>query len=280
MMVVPPDLDAVQAALRRETGRLTALLTADADLAAPVPGLAWNAGQVVAHLCVVYRAFGDAMRGETLAPGPETATDEHDLAAFVADLNNRVVEQVSFAGPREAAETLAYAAGDLLSAFEPGLDPLADRPTPWYGPGLTRTVGTLAALTVSESLVHGYDLASALRTTRHLDRRSAAAIAPTVMSEMLPLLVDRRAARAAAVAFEVRVRGGRPFVLRVANGIARAERADGQDVDCVLSLSADSALLVGFRRQPLWRAVAGGSIVAYGRRPWLGLRFPALFRSA
>ncbi|WP_412735216.1 hypothetical protein [Krasilnikovia sp. MM14-A1259] len=38
------------------------------------------------------------------------------------------------------------------------------------------------------------------------------------------------------------------------------------------------ALLVGFRRRPLWRAIASGGVFAHGRRPWLSMRFPTLFR--
>jgi uncharacterized protein (TIGR03083 family) len=279
MMVVPPDLEQVSAALGRETRRLVGLLGADVDLATAVPGLTWSVGQVAAHLCVVYRAFAGAIRGETL-PSAEEPVEDLDLPAYLAALNNLVVEQVAFAGPAEAAETLADAAAELLSAIGPGADPLDPRPTPWYGPGMTRTVGTLAALTVSESLVHGYDLASALGRRRRLDPRSAVAVAPTVLSEMLPLLLDRRAARDLTVAFEVRVRGARPFVLCVAGGAAWAEHTGGRGVDCAMSLTASDALLVGFRRRPLWRAVASASALAYGRRPWLALRFPTLFHSA
>jgi len=38
------------------------------------------------------------------------------------------------------------------------------------------------------------------------------------------------------------------------------------------------ALLVAFHRRELWRAIASGGALAYGRRPWLGLRFHTLFR--
>jgi hypothetical protein len=142
-------------------------------------------------------------------------------------------------------------------------------------PGL---VATLAALGVSESVVHGYDLAGALRTRPWLDERSAAAAAPTVMSAMLPLLVDPAGARGFTGSFEVRIRRSPRFVLRLDAGQARTAPAGGHKVDCVLSLSGCDALLVGFRRRKLWQAIAGGGALAHGRRPWLGLRFATLFR--
>jgi hypothetical protein len=125
--------------------------------------------------------------------------------------------------------------------------------------------------------VHGYDLAGALRTRPWLDERSAAAAAPTVMSEMLPLLVDPVGARGFTGSFEVRVRRAPRFVLRLDAGRAWAGPVDGRAVDCVLSLSGCDALLVGFRRRGVWRAMASGGALASGRRPWLGLRFHTLF---
>jgi len=165
-----------------------------------------------------------------------------------------------------------------VGALDTGPDLGAERPTPWYGVGVTRTVATLAALSVSESVVHGYDLAGAFRTRPWLDERSAAAAAAIVMSEMLPLLVDPAGARGFTGSFEVRIRRAPRFVLRVDAGEARAEPAGGRGVDCVLSLSGCDALLVGFRRRRLWRAIASGGALALGRRPWLGLRFNQLFR--
>ena len=66
-------------------------------------------------------------------------------------------------------------------------------------------------------------------------------------------------------------------MLRLAAGQAETAPADGHEVDCVLSLTGRDALLVGFRRRALWRTMATG-VLAYGRRPWLGLRFNTLFR--
>jgi hypothetical protein len=97
------------------------------------------------------------------------------------------------------------------------------------------------------------------------------------MSEMLPRVLDQHAASGFTGSFEVRVRGGQRFVLRIADGKAWSELAKRQHVDCVLSLSAYPALLLGYNRVPLWRVIASGQAWASGRRPWLGLRFSRLF---
>ncbi|GLW27743.1 maleylpyruvate isomerase N-terminal domain-containing protein [Actinoplanes regularis] len=277
-MIVEPDRDALRAALDRESRRLVDQVRS-ARLDTPVPGLDWNIGQLVAHLGVVYRAFALAVRGEDLTPDivANLGTGE-TLPEVVASTNARALAVVTFAEPGEAAGTLRECADELLAALDTDPDLQAARPTPWYGTGMTRTVGTLAALSVSESVVHGYDLAKALRTRPWLDERSAAAAAPVVMSEMLPLLVDPAGARGFAGSFEVRIRRAPRFVLRLDDVQARVVAADGGEVDCVLSLSACDALLVGFRRRKLWQAMASGGAFAFGRKPWLGLRFNTLFQ--
>lgn len=278
-MIIEPDRDALRAALDRESSRLVDRLRSSVHLDARAPGLDWTAGQVTAHLCVVYRAFALAVRGEeysqeiiaNLGVG-ETLRD------VVSSTNARALAVVSFAGPREAADGLRECADELLAALDTGPDLLAARPTPWYGTDVTRTVGALAALSVSESVVHGYDLAGALGTRPWLDERSAAAAAPIVMSEMLPLLVDPVGARGFTGSFEIRVRRAPRFVLRVDDGRAEAGPVDGREADCVLSLSGCDALLVGFRRRKLWQSMVTGGAFAFGRHPWLGLRFHTLFR--
>lgn len=278
-MIVEPDREALRAALGRESRRLVDRVRSSGHLDSPAPGLEWTAGQLVAHLCVVYRAFALAVRGDDY--GPDITANlgtGSTLPEVVASTNARALATVSFPGPREAADGLRQCADELLAALDIGPDFRAARPTPWYGTGVTRTVATLAALSVSESVVHGYDLAAALRTRPWLDERSAAAAAPTVMSEMLPLLVDPAGARGFTGSFEVRIRRAPRFVIRLDAGQADTVPADGREVDCVLSLSGCDALLVGFRRRGLWRAIASGGALSFGRRPWLGLRFPTLFR--
>ncbi|GAB1640587.1 hypothetical protein KRMM14A1259_10100 [Krasilnikovia sp. MM14-A1259] len=228
-VIVEPDRDAVRAALDRESRRLIDHVRSSAHLDTPAPGLDWTAGQLVAHLCVVYRAFALAVRGDDYGEDITAHLGTgHTLPEVVASTNARALSVVSFPGPREAADGLRECADELLAALDTGPDLRAARPTPWYGTGVTRTVGTLAALSVSESVVHGYDLAGALRARPWLDERSAASAAPTVMSEMLPLLVDPARARGFTGSFEVRIRRAPRFVLQLDAGQARTVPAGGR----------------------------------------------------
>jgi mycothiol maleylpyruvate isomerase-like protein len=278
MMTVVPDLPAVRDAFETESGRVAQRVRAARQLTTPIPRLAWTVGQLVAHLCVVYQSFAATMRGEFAATALDGVVQpDRTLPETIAAANAFAVGLVDFADPSEAADALHRAAADLVSVLGESPDPLLPCPAPWYGPGRTRTVGTLASLAVSETLVHGYDLARATSSKALPSAASAALVAPTVMSEMLPLLLDIERAGGFRGSFEIRVRGGAAFVLRIDAGTVRTAPVEGQEVDCVVSLNACSALMIGYARESVAHALLTGGTFAFGRRPWLGLQMRGLF---
>ena len=285
MTSVEPNGGAVRQALEHASERAAGLVREGAPLDGPVPGLEWTKAQLVAHLWAICEAFATTLRGEDFVErfGTEfvgSYGSGSTLREAVAGLNAKVVQFASFPSPAAAADALTSGAAGLLAAFDTHRDLRAPRPAPWYGPDETLPVGNMLALAVSEFLVHGHDLARAVGADLRpsaATAASAAAVAAAVMSEMLPRVLDERRASGFTGSFEVRVRGGERFVLRIADGRAWSEAADSQPVDCVLSLSAYHALLMGYDRVPAWRAIASGKAWAFGRRPWLGLRFDHLF---
>jgi uncharacterized protein (TIGR03083 family) len=285
MTSVEPDGRAVRQALEQASKRAAGLVRDGTPLDGPVAGLEWTKAQLVGHLCAICEAFAATLRGEDFAErfGQEFVGSYGSgptLRDAVAATNAKVVKFASFPDSAAAADALTTGAAGLLAAFDAHRDLSVPRPAPWYGPEVTLPAGNLLALAVAELLVHGYDLARAagadLRPSA-ATAASAAAVTAAVMSEMLPRMLDERSASRFTGSFEVRVRSGERFVLRIADGTARSELAAGQHVDCVLSLSAYHALLMGYDRVPVWRVIASGNARAFGRRPWLGLRFNRLF---
>lgn len=285
MTSVVPDRRAVRQALERESERVAGLARDCAPVDGPVPGLKWTRAQLIAHLCAISEAFAATLRGEDFVArfGAQFAGSYGTGPTFaeaVAATNARVLADVSFPDCAEAADALIRGTASLLGAFDASPDLEAPRPAPWYGPEVTLPVGNLLALAVSEILVHGYDLARVVganvRPTEAI-AESATAVTAATMSEMLPRMLDQQSASGFAGGFEVRIRGGQRFVLRIADGTAWCEAAEGQEVDCVLTLSAYHALLVGYGRLAAWRAIAVGKAWAFGRKPWLGPRFNRLF---
>jgi uncharacterized protein (TIGR03083 family) len=287
MTSVEPNGPAVRQALEHASLRAAGFVRDSAPLDGPVPGLEWTKAQLVGHLCAICEAFATTLRGEDFVQrfGKEfvgSYGSGSTLREAVAAVNAKVVTFASFPTPAAAADALTSSAATLLAAFSTHRDLSAERPAPWYGPEVALPVGNLLALAVSELLVHGYDLARAVGADLRPSAAtgaSAAAVAAAVMSEMLPRVLDERRASGFTGSFEIRVRGGERFVLRIADGRARSEPAKSRDVDCVLILSAYDALLMGYGRIPVWRAIASGRAWAFGRRPWLGLRFHELFQT-
>jgi hypothetical protein len=284
MWTVTPDRQAVSEAFAKESDRVVELVRGCRDLRDPVPGLNWNVGQLAAHLTAVYLAFGEAMRGgyqdTDLVQAVAAAEDGGGLPARIAAANEYAIELLAAEGALSAAEGLAMQATALLEALSREEDFTRELDTPWYGIGMTRNVGTLASLAVTESLVHGRDLASAVHADTRMSQSSAAVATPTVMSAMLPLLFDADRANGLKVDYEVRVRGGERFLVRIADGKAESFEPGARGerrVDCVISLDPRAALMVGFGRSSLTRAILRGGAFSSGRRPWLGLRFGALF---
>lgn len=281
-MTVHVDRDALAATLRAETGRLAAMLDAAPDLEAPVPGLDWRVHDVAAHLFTVYGVFGAAIAGVDTASLFADTPDRDTVPGRVAEVNRAAIAHISFDSPAHAATMLSEAAARLVTALEGVDDVDARRAAPWYGTDTTHRIATIASLAGTETLVHGRDIALALHARRPGVRHavtpaSAALVTPVVMTEMLPYMVDIRAAAGVQVRYEVRLRGAASFAVRVAEGIATTGPVVPGEADCVLSITPVAALLTGFGRLPVWRAIAAGQSIAYGRRPWLGPRFPRLF---
>lgn len=282
MMIVVPDRQAVTRAFARESEHAAELVRGCGDLSQRVPGLAWNVGQLAAHLTAVYFVFAQTLRDEGYRDAglEQAAAGQTTLPRTIAAANEYAIAIFRAENPEAAADGLAVQAADLLAAFDAQQDLARELPTPWYGPGRTRAVGTIAGLAVSESLVHGRDLARAVGGDTGMSQGSAAAAAPAVMSAMLPLLLDTGKAKEFRGTFELRVRGGSNFAVQIADGTAECFEAGEHRADCVISLDPRTALLLGFGRLSLPRAVLSGGTLAYGRKPWLGLRFPELFEKA
>jgi hypothetical protein len=108
--------------------------------------------------------------------------------------------------------------------------------------------------------------------------RSEQALAVT--NSLLPLLtnfVNREVAERAAGTYHLRLRGGDDWTIRVGDGGAVIERQRPGSADLHISAEPVAYLLVGFQRMSLWRAVLSGRMVAWGRKPWLGLQFGKVF---
>ena len=228
-----------------------------------------------AHLSCMFTVFSGALDGEpsTLTLGSYLEADIHTR---VAATNAATIAMVDHSDAGRLAELITAGARRFLEVVA-AADPQMECETPWYGPGRTRTPDCLTALALSELTVHGHDIAGGTGRPWPIPAEHAKLIVGTVCPEMLPLVVRPEAGRGGPMRYEVRLRGNGPrYFVRIADGTAEVRAASGP-VDCVISADPVTFLLVAYGRMPLGRALLRGGMLAWGRRPWLGLRFKDLF---
>lgn len=272
--VVALDREAAWAAIRAAAGRFTTLLQETDDIERPAAGTDWTVAETAVHVSVVLAGFSAAIAGEHV-PTPERYADA-DFPTRLAATNAAYLDMVDHTDVGRIAELITAGAQQFLQ-LAADADAALECETPWYGPGLTRTVDCLTALALGELTVHGHDIAIGTDRPWPISTADAKLILSTVCPHMSPLVVRPEACRGASVTYEVRLRGNGPrWVIRVGNGKAEV-RAAGGPVDCVISADPVTYLLVVYGRMSPYRALLRGGIVATGRRPWHGLRFKDMF---
>jgi hypothetical protein len=257
------DRDALVTTLRRATERISELLLGGVCPDAPVPGLAWDVGEVVAHLVADIDANTDVVLGRRdLAADLAVVSAEMTNAERIGAINARMKVTVRERDPRALADRLTRATESFLEAMAPLPGDRIVRA--WDG---EEAVTSIACAMLSERLIHGRDLARSARCRwhRHADD---ARLAISGVAGYLVRLVDPARAAGRSFALEFRIRQGPRFVLRVRDGKPTVEGA-GASADCWISADPETFLLVGFGRRSKWRAAFSGAMIAGGRRPWM-----------
>ena len=247
-----------------------------ADLVRSLPGGGveilgeWDALELATHVTQVFE-----FAAELAATGEAPLDDIFGLGDFTKGM----VDQEPERDPQVLAERIEAAARRFarnMSAAPPGGD------IRWLG-GIELPLSALSGHVVSETLLHGVDLAGA--TGRSWKVESAHALV-AVRDFLFPLLQRLEPAffltdrgRAARASFELQARGAGAIRLDFGDGTVAVGPSTGEPVDCHISADPAALLQVVFGRMSQWRAIVGGRIVAWGRKPWLGPQLAAMIRT-
>lgn len=265
------DLDDARRAVADTSSQVARLLRSLSTTGIPVPGSAWTLRDTAVHLAADITTNVDAASGADQhfdMPGRETASDR------LATLNDRAVRQDVATDPAALAASVERAATAFLAAIE-GRRGDERVKTPWYGERSSMDIDVMTCVVLGELVVHGHDMAQAAGQRWAIDPRHAALVLCGI-ADLLPLyLVPAGGARRHS-AFEVSIRGSESFVVTV-EGDRATVRTDAGAVDCHISADPVSLLLVAYGRRSQWGPILTGKMVAWGRRPWLGLSFRGLF---
>lgn len=224
----------------------------------------WTVGETAAHVAHSPEYFLEAAKGETTPAAIDDVADHN--AEFLADNPER--------DPRALADRFEDNELALLTYVrsldgDPAVEAFA---------GVVVPMSTLLAVELGEVLVHGYDIAGA----SGLDWPIASEHAALAVGGLLPILphvIDPAKAAGFAARIAFRIRGGINATLVFDNGVLRIEAADGQRVDCRLTVDPATYLLLSFNRISPTIPTLRGKIVAWGRRPWLAVKMASLFKT-
>lgn len=275
-MTPPPlaevDMAAATAALAEVVPRLTAMMRSVTEPTAPAMG-DWNLADVAIHLDQAWDVVPSLSRREMKAP----LKDVWELA----QLTSSVVAGAAVRDLGVLADRIDARAAVFLEAVA-GADP--DETGPWLVEGVAAPMRLYVCHLLNESLVHGYDIAHAAglpwpMAPAHAAMALLGFVFPSIAAVAPRAMVDQGEAAGLRATFDIRLRrGGRAYFV-FDDGALSIEGPSSRTVDCHLSADPAGLLLVAWGRKSQWPAIARGQLLAWGRRPWLGVRLRSLMRN-
>ncbi len=270
--VATVDWAQARAALGEATASLAALLRTVEHPEAPTLG-EWDVAELATHLSHAFDVV-PGLAGRTRAsPLGELWELGNVTTSLVHDDAERDLEMLAKRIETGAARFLEATAGAA-----------ADDPCPWLVEGSVLPVATLTCHLLNETVVHGYDIAKADGKPWVVKPSHAALIFEGFLLPVFQVvgprtLVNQEGAAGLRACYDVRLRGAGRFFLVFDDGEMTVEAPSSRKVDCHLSVDPAAFLLVAWARISQWRAIPRGQLLAWGRRPWLGVRLRSLLRS-
>jgi uncharacterized protein (TIGR03083 family) len=263
--VTPAErLAAARHGLTAAVERFARMIGAQPAIDVPIPGSEWTARDASVHLAGSHRRYLGYVSGNIR---PAATLDKEVLDARA---RGQIAEDDE-ADPKILADEIRRGFAELMA--ETAAVP-ADRPIAYHA-GLTPNLAELTCILLGEYVLHGYDVATALRRAWPIDPEQAALVVAAYRMVYRPTFRPAAAAGLQA-SYRVEIPGTEPFHMTVADGIYD-EPARPPTVDCVIAADPVTALLVQSGRLGQWPAIALGRLTFAGPHPEIGPRFADLF---
>jgi uncharacterized protein (TIGR03083 family) len=259
------SVESAVAALERTAARFTRLLRSDIDGTQRVKGLSWTIRDLAAHLASGSVAYGQVAEGR---PSPYETLDGR------RETNQQRLEDESGDDLGALADVIDDEVARLLATVRSGSN---DGVVAWHG-GISMSLPAFLGAAVGEFLVHGRDLARTLGQPWPIKRADAQPVVD-FFNAVAPFIVDADRSKGRDATFEVRFRGHETSSFVFQNGKLSVTEGPSRRAHVHMSLDPVAFLLVGYKRIGLTVPIITGRALAWGRRPWLALRFPGLFET-
>ncbi|MGH2820715.1 MAG: DinB family protein [Actinomycetota bacterium] len=264
MSLPVPDRPETLGALRDCTTRFTALLRSVSDPSRNAIGH-WSIAETAAHTSHVYELFPELLRG-----GESPVRDHLSLSdAWEVKLAGDPVRD-----PAAIAERIETALAEFASE---ATEAQWAQPKLWHG-GVKMPTYALAGILLGEAMLHGRDIATAEGKPWDIAAKHAVFLIDGLLPA-LPHYVKPEAAAGLKATYDLRVRGGPRLYLTIRDGILTIDEESPGPIDCHISADPLAYVLVGYGRIGQIGPILIGKLVAWGKRPWLALRFARLFES-
>lgn len=266
---VEVDYEAAVVALRDATRRFTGLVRSIKDPHKRTRGLDWTLADTAAHVLLAVRYDLGTLTGKR----PTYEIEDGDVWASGTKHNAALLRAEPERDPARLADGIDAVVDEFIKETR-RRNP--HDPAPVAGCN-AMTVANLVGIILGEMIVHAYDIAGTIGRKVNIDP-GAARLAVYATTPMLPLAVNKQTTRSLDVRVEMRIRGGRSFVIHLENGTARSE-TPGPRADVYISADPVACLLVGYGRRGPWSQALRGRMLAWGRRPAIALKLPTFFRN-
>lgn len=154
----------------------------------------------------------------------------------------------------------------------------------WFLPGIEVPLSFLTCHLLNELTVHGYDIAKAEGVPWPIPKATARLVVEgfllEVMTHLRSQLLQPGRVTGVRVTYHLHIRGGGGATIRIADGDMTVTKGPPSGrIDCHISADPVGFMLVTWARVSQWNAIAKGQLLAYGRKPWMGLKLRGMLRN-
>jgi len=276
-----------QSALRDEVRRVTTLMRSITDPRTPaVDG--WNIAEVAMHLSqnwmlVPGLARQDVSRYKGVVPGIAEVAGNSMIPDMWdnADMNARALRSDTERGLAVLADRIEERAQEF---FDECVGHSPDEPRPWIVEGTTVPLSALTCNLLNETIMHGYDMARAAGRKWRIEPTHAAMViqqffVPVIQTNDPKTFVNADNAAGLKATYQLHLRGDGRINWIFDDGSLMVEEPSTRPTDCHILADPAAFFMVFWERQSQWNAIVKGQLLAWGRKPWLGLKFRSLMRS-